>query len=304
VRLTARDGRPVVEVHTAAAEVGQGGADDTLATGRSFAAGARAAAVAGEPAHTLACLMGGTGALLAGDRGAATEWLEDGARHAGAAAPLVAALCDAELALDALFEGDDAAGWLRAQRARARLGGAAPAGEDLPAALVLAVVALAGVARGHAQEARADADAAATLLAGRDTIPPWFAAQVSVALALALLRLSDVRAAREHLAVARRAASRLPDAPLLARWIAETTASLSALGTALTAAGAVLTPAELRVLHALPSHRTYREIGESFVVSGNTIKSQAHAVYRKLGVASRSAAVRRAIELGLVDDHV
>jgi LuxR family maltose regulon positive regulatory protein len=35
-------------------------------------------------------------------------------------------------------------------------------------------------------------------------------------------------------------------------------------------------------------------------VSANTVKTQAHAVYRKLGAASRSEAVSRALEAGLL----
>jgi LuxR family maltose regulon positive regulatory protein len=63
----------------------------------------------------------------------------------------------------------------------------------------------------------------------------------------------------------------------------------------------MLTPAELRVLSHLPSHLSCREIALLEQVSANTIKSQVHAVYRKLGVTTRSAAVGRAVELGLID---
>ena len=36
-------------------------------------------------------------------------------------------------------------------------------------------------------------------------------------------------------------------------------------------------------------------------MSRNTIKTQAISVYRKLGVSSRSDAIRRANELGIID---
>jgi LuxR family maltose regulon positive regulatory protein len=62
-----------------------------------------------------------------------------------------------------------------------------------------------------------------------------------------------------------------------------------------------LTPAELRILRQLPSHRSFREIGEQLFVSPNTVKTQALAVYRKLGVGSRSEAVARAGALHLLD---
>jgi LuxR family maltose regulon positive regulatory protein len=61
-----------------------------------------------------------------------------------------------------------------------------------------------------------------------------------------------------------------------------------------------LTIAELRVLRFLPSHGSFREIGAQLGVSANTVKSQAHAIYRKLGASSRSDAVARATKAGLL----
>ena len=65
--------------------------------------------------------------------------------------------------------------------------------------------------------------------------------------------------------------------------------------------GASLTTAELRILHFLPTHLSFREIAERTFVSANTVKTQANAVYRKLDVCSRSEAVACARELGLID---
>jgi LuxR family maltose regulon positive regulatory protein len=62
-----------------------------------------------------------------------------------------------------------------------------------------------------------------------------------------------------------------------------------------------LTSAELRLLPLLATHLSFREIGERLFVSRNTIKTQAISVYRKLGVSSRSEAIERAVELGLVE---
>jgi LuxR family transcriptional regulator, maltose regulon positive regulatory protein len=63
-----------------------------------------------------------------------------------------------------------------------------------------------------------------------------------------------------------------------------------------------LTPAELRLLPLLATHLSFREIGERLFISRNTVKTQAIAVYRKFGVTSRSAAIARAVALGLIDD--
>ena len=61
-----------------------------------------------------------------------------------------------------------------------------------------------------------------------------------------------------------------------------------------------LTPAELRLLPYLQTHLTIREIGERLYVSRNTASSEIGAIYRKLGVSSRSDAVRQAGAMGLL----
>ena len=63
---------------------------------------------------------------------------------------------------------------------------------------------------------------------------------------------------------------------------------------------ASLTDAELRLLLYLTTHFTFREISVRLYVSRNTVKTQAISIYRKLGVSSRSAAISRADELGLL----
>jgi LuxR family maltose regulon positive regulatory protein len=55
------------------------------------------------------------------------------------------------------------------------------------------------------------------------------------------------------------------------------------------------------VLQYLPTHLSFREIGERTQLSANTVKTQANTAYRKLDVRSRSDAVARARELGLLD---
>jgi LuxR family maltose regulon positive regulatory protein len=66
-----------------------------------------------------------------------------------------------------------------------------------------------------------------------------------------------------------------------------------------------LTTAELRVLGFLPGHLSFREIAADLQVSANTVKTQAHAVYRKLDASSRSTAVATARAPGsLIDPSV
>jgi LuxR family maltose regulon positive regulatory protein len=64
---------------------------------------------------------------------------------------------------------------------------------------------------------------------------------------------------------------------------------------------ASLTAAELRILQFLPTHLSFREIGERTNVTTNTVKTQVNAAYRKLDVRSRSEAVERARALGLLE---
>jgi LuxR family transcriptional regulator, maltose regulon positive regulatory protein len=62
----------------------------------------------------------------------------------------------------------------------------------------------------------------------------------------------------------------------------------------------MLTGAELRLLPFLSTHLSFPEIADRLFVSRNTVKAQAISVYRKLGVSSRSDAIGRAVELGLM----
>src|SRR5215469_5650809 len=62
-----------------------------------------------------------------------------------------------------------------------------------------------------------------------------------------------------------------------------------------------LTDAELRLLPLLSTYLPVAEIAEQMRVPRRTIKSRAVSIYRKLGAASRSQAVSRARELGLLE---
>jgi LuxR family maltose regulon positive regulatory protein len=92
-----------------------------------------------------------------------------------------------------------------------------------------------------------------------------------------------------------------PSLGVLAERIAELEQEIEAMPEATDGGGSGLTPAELRLLPLLSTHLSFREIGEQLFVSRNTIKTQAISVYRKLGVSSRSDAIARAVELGLVE---
>jgi LuxR family maltose regulon positive regulatory protein len=89
----------------------------------------------------------------------------------------------------------------------------------------------------------------------------------------------------------------MPDAIVLEEWSREVTEQAEAAP----AQGRwPLTAAELRLLHYLPTHLSFREIADELIVSNNTVKSQAQSIYRKLGVSSRREAVACAEAAGLV----
>jgi len=63
--------------------------------------------------------------------------------------------------------------------------------------------------------------------------------------------------------------------------------------------GEPLTAAELRILKLLPTS-TYPQMAATLYVSRNTVKTHLRSVYQKLGVASRSEAIQRALDLRLL----
>jgi LuxR family transcriptional regulator, maltose regulon positive regulatory protein len=184
---------------------------------------------------------------------------------------------------------------------------AAAAAVDLPedariggGALELALAARALLRRGDWQEA-SDKLAAAEERCRKAAAPPWLAVQASLEIAHARLALRDRDGATRALAVAHGILPRLCEPGPLAACVHE----LGELGPVEPESHpAGLTPAELRLLPVLATHLSFREIGLRFHVSRNTIKTQAISVYRKLGVSSRSEAIERAAELGLLAGEV
>jgi LuxR family maltose regulon positive regulatory protein len=123
-------------------------------------------------------------------------------------------------------------------------------------------------------------------------------------LAHAAVQLADVPLARASLSRASRVLRRLSDAPEFRTLLDSAWAEIDERGASALSGPAALTLAELRILRFLPTHLSFREIGERLHVSTNTVKTQAHAVYGKLDAASRSEAVDAARALGLIQAAV
>ena len=62
-----------------------------------------------------------------------------------------------------------------------------------------------------------------------------------------------------------------------------------------------MTAAELRLLPLLTTHLSILEIAAELFVSPNTAKTHSVSIYRKLGASTRTQAVTRARERGLLD---
>jgi LuxR family maltose regulon positive regulatory protein len=91
-----------------------------------------------------------------------------------------------------------------------------------------------------------------------------------------------------------------PDLGVLPQRAAELRSKLATIK-----AGAVgpsaLTAAELRLLPLLPTHLSFPQIAAELFLSPHTIKSEMKSIYRKLGATTRTEAVTRSRELGLLE---
>jgi LuxR family maltose regulon positive regulatory protein len=250
-------------------------------------------------AHCIALYLGGVAAHLQGEHAAARERLHDAACRSAGAFGVLAALCHAQLAALAIGAGDWHQAGAHAEEAHATLA-AGPAPPEAQA-LELAVFAVVAAQRGDVAQARHDAAHADRLLADSKDGVWWLLAQTHVWLARAEIRLSDGPTGRMHLTYAARHAAQVKDAPVLTQWIHDGWERADAFAGSVTGDGPTLTNAELRVLRMLPSHMTFREIGERLHVSTNTVKTQALSVYRKLDVSCRSEAVDRGRTAGVID---
>ena len=246
-------------------------------------------------------LLGGVALRLGGDLAGAVACLTAAERHAvSASAPCPRVRALAHLAAIAV-EADD---WDEAAElvARARMAAERDGLQDEACQIeVCAVSALVLARLGQTGDAARDARRCLRLLATQAYVAPWLAVDARILLARASLLVGDASASRALLRDGRRVLARMPDGGQLGRRLEDTWRRLEAFPLAGIVAAAPLSRAELRVLRFLPTHLTYREIGERLHVSQCTVKSQALSTYRKLEVSSRSQAVERAIALGLIE---
>jgi LuxR family transcriptional regulator, maltose regulon positive regulatory protein len=127
---------------------------------------------------------------------------------------------------------------------------------------------------------------------------PVVSVQTLIQMAHAYVALGDHSGASTVLRQAHEILRQRPDLGVLGEQVEQLRGNLG--HPAVSAGGSSLTAAELRLVPLLATHLTLQEIGERLFIARSTVKTQAISVYRKLGVSSRSEAVTKLHELGLL----
>jgi LuxR family transcriptional regulator, maltose regulon positive regulatory protein len=279
------------------ASIGAGGPDEMAAD----ASAALSGLPADSPLRPSALLALGAANLLRGDSDEADAVFSSAKGEAERLGVTdVPVLAVAERSLIAAARGDHAAADGLAKEAlelvdRSRLE------KYATSSLALAAAARAALRLGRWAEARRLLRDVRELGERGPTLLPWLTGQTLIEEARAQLALRDLKSVSARLA---EFDELLADEPALAA-LADDAAALSrdvaSLPDRTDSVTAGLTAAELRLLPFLATHLSFREIGETLYVSRNTVKTEAISVYRKLGISSRSEAVARAVELGLIE---
>jgi LuxR family transcriptional regulator, maltose regulon positive regulatory protein len=265
---------------------------------RADAEAAAAGLARGSPWWATALLLEGVADVLAGEADRADPVLAHAAEvatHIGALPTAAAAL--AQRALVAIERHD----WIQAEALIERALEIARMGQlsDYEMSPLLhAVAARTALHLGDVPRAQ-DHLARAARLRRLTAAMPHRAAQTLLELARVHLGLTDVAGARILLREIGDILRQRPRLGLLPTQADVLRSQLDVLRET-TASAARLTTAELRLLPLLSTHLTFREMGERLHVSPHTVKSQALSLYRKLGVSSRSQAIQRMQQTGLL----
>jgi LuxR family maltose regulon positive regulatory protein len=246
-------------------------------------------------------LLQGVARVLCGDLVGGDASLEDaviGAMNVGAHEIAADALCERALVAIARRRWDQAEAHARHAETVLRQAGI----EDIyTMALICAAQARVAMHRGKVPEAREYLVRAQRVRHLLTYAVPHFAVQARIELTHVHLALGDTAGARTLM---RETDELLKRRPGLGTVVAEAQALRGRVagerGPSIPGASS-LTTAELRLMPMLATHLSFPEMAAQMFLSRNTVKSQAVSIYRKLGVASRSQAVARAREAGLLE---
>jgi LuxR family transcriptional regulator, maltose regulon positive regulatory protein len=272
--------------------VGRMGADADEAVGRFAELGI----VAPVPS-----LLQGLARVLSGDLDGADVSFQDGVsigELVGAPEVLPVALSERALVAMARREWDRSE--VLAGRARAALRSAGSE-QTFATPLVCAVHARVAMHQGDTAATRRELVSAQRLRPLLTHALPHLAVQARIELIRVHLALADLPGARTLMREIDEILRRRPGLGILADEAGTLRARLAAERGPVAAGASALTAAELRLLPLLATHLSFPEIGGELFLSRNTIKSQAHSIYRKLSASTRSQTVARARELGLLE---
>jgi LuxR family maltose regulon positive regulatory protein len=246
-------------------------------------------------------LLQGLARVLSGDLDGGDVSFEDAvsvAEETGAPDDLAVALC--ERSLVAMARSD----WSRAEALAAHARSVlrrAGLEESFATPLVCAVQARAAMHRGDVAAVRQHLVSAQRLRPLLTYALPHLAVQARIELARVHLALADLAGARTLMREIDELLRRRPGLGTLAGQAAWLRTQLAKERSTSAPGASAMTTAELRLLPLLSTHLSFPEIAGDKFLSPNTIKSQAMSIYRKLGASTRSQAVARARELGLLD---
>jgi LuxR family transcriptional regulator, maltose regulon positive regulatory protein len=275
------------------AGVGQMRADADDAVGKFVAAG-----IAAPP---LVVFMQAIARVLSGDLDNGDAFLADAVRVAeGVNSRETSAAALYERALVAMARGEWTQAGTLAGQARTVLRQAGIE-ETIVTPLACAVHARDALHRGDIPAARQELVSSQRLRHQLTYALPHLAVQVRIELARACVMLTDLAGARTLMREIDEVLRRRPGLGTLVGQAEELHTQLSRLRGPDAPGASALTAAELRVLPLLASHLSFPEIAEELSLSRHTIKTQATSIYRKLGASTRSQAVMRARDLGLLD---
>ena len=177
-------------------------------------------------------------------------------------------------------------------------------GEYSTSALANVVSARVALHEGRPEDARAALVRAHRLRPLLDHGLPWLTVEIGIELVRAHLALGEAAAARTVLAETERVMELRPDLGTLVVELRELGDHVEASSGPTGAWAMSLTGAELRLLPYLATHLTFPEIATRLFISRNTVKTEAVSIYRKLSASSRSEAIERAIEVGLLESSI
>ena len=249
-----------------------------------------------------ALLFVGMAHLMAGDPDQADVLFEDQVAEARAAGGMIGAcIALSQRSLLAIGRGkwDLAGQHLSQARAVARDTNI----EDYPEVTIMHAAA-ARLALHHGDRPGADAELtrAQRLRPALTYAVPHLAVQARTELAHVHLALADLAGARTLMREAEEILRRRPALGLFARQADDLRAELSRARGSSALGASALTAAELRLLPLLSTHLSFPEIAAEMFLSRNTVKSHTNSIYRKLGTSTRSQAVARSRELGLLQE--